>query len=144
MTNLINGRTPEEIKQELQWLAYGCPESEPECCECVHAEICSGLTKRSAPCDALALIENLEAQQPKWISVKEQEPVFPCLCWDGVNAPDVAKNLVVITLKDGKKVFVKDVFLEVFPEALQWLLEDCTHILYWMPLPELPKEDADE
>lgn len=129
MGELINGRTPEEIKSVLG----GCDANCKDCPYVNYQEDCAGMIE----CDALALIEHLEAQQPKWISVKEQEPVFPCLYWDGVNTPAVAKSLVAITLKDGKEVFVADVLLEVFPEALQGLLEDCTHILYWMPLPSV-------
>lgn len=134
---LINGRTPEEIKAGLRACTtgktpgYGCNAH----CPYLNVPNCWLPVKA----DAIALIEHLEAKAPKWISVEEQEPVFPCLYWDGVNAPAVAKSLVAITLKDGKKVFVADALLEMFPEALQGLLENCTHILYWMPLPEPPK-----
>ena len=141
MTELINGRTPEEIKRWVDGRATcnTCPkEHEVGCEDGERTEDCQ------MTIDTIAYIERLESERdaalakvPKWISVKEQEPVFPCLYWDGVNTPAVAKSLVAITLKDGKEVFVADVLLEVFPEALQGLLEDCTHILYWMPLPSV-------
>lgn len=147
MGELINGRTPEEIKQELQWLAYGCRESNTECDECIHAEICSNVTERDAPCNAIALIDRLESERdealakaPKWISVEEREPEFPCICYDGVNVISIPKNIASLTLKSGEKVFVSDAFLEAFPHALLEKLDDCTHILYWMPLPEPPEE----
>ena len=74
----------------------------------------------------------------KWISVKEREPEFPCICYDGVNVISIPKNIASLTLKSGEKVFVSDAFLEAFPHALLEKLDDCTHILYWMPLPEPP------
>lgn len=133
MGNLINGRAPEEIVAAAAYCAHstGCFVGSCPYFDCDDDIVCDTALMR----DLLAYAQHLEAQQPKWISVKEQEPVFPCLYWDGVNTPAVAKSLVAITLKDGKEVFVADVLLEVFPEALQGLLEDCTHILYWMPLP---------
>ena len=94
--------------------------------------------------DSLALIENLEAQQPKWISVEEREPEFPCICYDGVNAISIPKSIASLTLKNGKKVFVSDAFdafLEAFPHVPPEKLDDCTHILYWMPLPEPPNNE---
>ena len=81
MAELINGRTPEEIKKELQWLIHGCPESEPECEDCICSKICSSATEEDAPRSALALIERLESERdaalakvPKWISVNERLP----------------------------------------------------------------------
>ena len=145
MGELINGRTPEEIKDALKH----CIEPVPYGCEvCPYNETC---LEHAPEIDAIALIYRLESERdealakvPKWISVEEREPEFPCICYDGVNVISIPKNIASLTLKSGEKVFVSDAFLEAFPHALLEKLDDCTHILYWMPLPEPPKEDEHE
>lgn len=62
MSELINGRTPEEIKQALEWMKNGCPTPETDCEECRHHEICKEITSVYTPGDALAYIERLEAK----------------------------------------------------------------------------------
>lgn len=127
-------KAPEEIKKGLEACRAdechghhtGCPYDDDFFCM---MHICG---------DALALIEHLDAKVPKWISVEEREPEFPCICYDGVNVISIPKNIASLTLKSGEKVFVSDAFLEAFPHALLEKLDDCTHILYWMPLPEPP------
>lgn len=70
MTNLINGRTPEGIKAALKH----CNEPVPTACTgCPYNGTC---LEHAPEIDALALIEHLEAQQPKWISVKERLPEY--------------------------------------------------------------------
>ena len=141
MGELINGRTPEEIKDALKH----CIEPVPYGCEvCPYNETC---LEHAPEIDAIALIDRLESERDealakvqKWISVEEREPEFPCICYDGVNVISIPKNIASLTLKSGEKVFVSDAFLEAFPHALLEKLDDCTHILYWMPLPERPKE----
>lgn len=144
MGELINGRTPEEIKAAFKH----CIEPVPYGCEvCPYNETC---LEHAPEIDAIALIDRLESERdealakvPKWISVEEREPEFPCICYDGVNVISIPKNIASLTLKSGEKVFVSDAFLEAFPHALLEKLDDCTHILYWMPLPEPPKEDLE-
>ena len=139
MGTVINGRTPEKIKDALKH----CIEPVPYGCEvCPYNETC---LEHAPEIDAIALIERLESERdealakvPKWISVEEREPEFPCICYDGVNVISIPKNIASLTLKSGEKVFVSDAFLEAFPHALLEKLDDCTHILYWMPLPEPP------
>lgn len=132
---LINGRTPEQIRFNVMECAHGnclseCPyDSSYEC-------------KEDLLGDAFALIRHLEAKAPRWISVEEREPEFPCICYDGVNAISIPKSIASLTLKNGKKVFVSDAFdafLEAFPHVPPEKLDDCTHILYWMQLPEPPE-----
>ena len=140
MSELINGRATEKILFNIRECAYGaclseCPyDSSDECVE--------ELLK-----DALALIERLESERdaamakvPKWIDVKEQPPEFPCLYWDGINKIGITKSLATITLKSGKTVYLSDMFLIAFPDIKQSDVDSCTHILYWMPLPEPPEE----
>lgn len=79
MEELINGRTPEEIKAGLKACTtakvqgYGCNIP----CPYLNTPNCWLPVKR----DALALIERLESERdaalakvPKWISVKERLP----------------------------------------------------------------------
>ena len=81
MGELINGRTPEEIKRELRWAVFTCGSINCEDCE-YYESICSHTTDERLAPDALALIERLESERdaalakvPKWISVKERLPV---------------------------------------------------------------------
>lgn len=148
MGELINGRTPEEIKQELQWLAYGCRESNTECDECIHAEICSNVTERGAPCNALALIEHLESERdaalakvPRWISVEGKMP------------PEDTKVLVYATEKikgfgsvtaiceysETTSMFGNKTGRYDWSSPWEYFHVDYD-ITHWMPLPEPPKE----
>ena len=141
MGELINGRTPEEIKRWVDGRATcnTCPkEHEVGCEDGERTEDCQ------MTIDTIAYIERLESERdaalakvPKWISVEEREPAFPCICYDGVNMISIPKNIASLTLKSGEEVFVSDIFLEAFPHALLEKLDDCTHILYWMPLPSV-------
>lgn len=135
MSELINGRTPEDIKNELQWLIYGCPESEPECEDCIYSKICSSATEEDAPRSALALIERLESERdaalakvPKWIGVKERLPL-----------PETERYLVACILPDGNRTVHTAVWAwDENDEQGDWINWDV--VTHWMPLPEPPKE----
>ena len=117
-------KTPEEIKKGMEWCSGNacsddCPyyHTAPEC----SANMCR---------DALAYIQQLEAQVPKWISAKERLPekhkfvivyygkfrgvIMSAMAWDGENWYDGSFN------------------------------GDNEWITHWMPLPEPPKENEDE
>lgn len=129
-------KAPEEIKKALEMcVSEKCATEEYRCQYLAGGRFCID----SIMSDALACIDHLE-KKTKWISVEEREPEFPCICYDGVNVISIPKNIASLTLKSGEKVFVSDAFLEAFPHALLEKLDDCTHILYWMPLPEPPKD----
>lgn len=158
MNELINGRTPDEIKRWLRWATYSCMQTEDRCETCEYRDDCGEYCGSDTYKEALAYIEQLEValkceqvartvlmeDMPKWISVKEQPPEFPCLYWDGINQIGITKSLATITLKSGKTVYLSDMFLRAFPDIKQSDVDSCTHILYWMPLPNPPKEDAHE
>lgn len=116
MTNLINGRTPEEIK-----LALRCCRSPMgfSCKECPYNGTC---LEHEPEIDALALIERLEAQQPKWISVEER-------------LPEEAGKYIVCTRK--KAVYCTA--FRFFHGKGYFATDSNTHITHWMPLPEPPK-----
>lgn len=134
---LINGRTPEEIK-----FALGC-DANTECMECaycsfdfetmVHGFCCNEVQK-----DALALIKRLESERdaalakvPKWISMKDKLPAEKDATEDG---------LVLCVLSDMAGLATSE------RRAWHWEnivdMADC--FTHWMPLPNPPKEDAHE
>jgi hypothetical protein len=124
MGELINGRTPEEIKRVLEWANCACGSL--VCEECQYYEsVCSHENfERIAP-DALALIEHLEAQQPKWISVKEQLPEEVCRC-------------LVITKRHEESSMVNTA---TYNHMGWWTHGNFGEITHWMPLPQPPEED---
>jgi hypothetical protein len=139
MSELINGRTAEEIKRGLR-----CQGSKGnvKCNECAYCIGHFGDSDCDYECDqidgdALALIEQLEAAVPRWISVEERLP-------EKLNG----NNQVYITEEvmgfDGEcayigqyKVYKYDGYRTFFDG--NFFRDDITH---WMPLPEEPKEGA--
>lgn len=125
-------KTPEEIKKiELALIDF-----ETTCGHCPYEGEPNGCNRPGGTCkmfdvalDAAEAINQLEAQQPRWISVKERLPeddgYFLCNCNDG--SPDV----VCMYYGDGE-------FLTPEPE-----LSNISHIItHWMPLPQPPKEET--
>ena len=129
MTELINGRTPEEIKAGLKACTtgktpgYGCNAH----CPYLNVPNCW----LSVKADALALIEHLEAQQPKWISVKERLPKY------------VEVALVCAYRYSGGIAEPEGrIYIAMFiPSNRSWMeLPDGFAVTHWMPLPEPPEE----
>jgi hypothetical protein len=113
-------RTPEEIKKGLEI--------------CTADESCRGCPYDNGNCDmqlerdALAYIQQLEAQQPRWISVGERLPEDDgyFLCYRNDGSPEV----VCMYYGDGD-------FLTPEPE-----LNNISHVItHWMPLPLPPEEE---
>ena len=127
----INGRTPEEIKRGLRWIAHDCDDSGEYCSECECVEECHKLVEDDVARDALALIEHLETRQPKWISVKERLPVkqFGVIVRTGHNLVTTGWRSYHVDVKGGE-------LWEV--DGAHNYRNDVTH---WMPLPEPPEED---
>ncbi len=117
-------RTPEEIKKGLEICRGKCTGNKPHCPYDKYGDGCEDTLNR----DALAYIQKLEAQQPRWISVGERLPeddgYFLCCRNDG--SPDV----VCMYYGDGD-------FLTPEPE-----LNNISHVItHWMPLPQSPEEE---
>lgn len=118
MGELINGRTPEEIKER----AATCITS--TCSECPY-------DRTEYFCDATDVMDNLltyaqhlEAQQPKWISVKER-------------LPEETGKYIVCTRK--KAVYCTA--FRFFHGDGYFATDSNTHITHWMLLPQPPEEE---
>lgn len=106
-------KTPEEIKNGLQICI-----ADKSCRDCPYN---NGNCYMQIVRDALAYIQQLEAQQPRWISVKEREP----------------KNLqrALVYSPVGNRI-ASGVYTEV-GFITQAVMGEITH---WMEIPEPPKE----
>lgn len=124
-------KTPDEIKKELERCTtyiYGFP---CEGClygidaEKVESDCVDDLLK-----DALAYIKQLEAAQPKWVSVNDMLPEK-----DGKYIVCTAKGSVYCTR------------FKAYGKSGSFQTDINTHITHWMPLPSMPeppKEDCNE
>ena len=115
---LINGKTAEEIKSGLQACKrFRCGE------DCPYGEIKHGCMGEMLN-NAFALIERLEAQIPRWISVYDALPA-------------VGETLVVLC---GRVCIAWHHGMGRFesPSGMVW---SAPEVELWMPLPEPPKED---
>lgn len=122
MGELINGRTPEEIKKRLS-----CCSKERGCYVC--PDVAAGDCSLKLCADALALIERLEAAQPKWISVEDRLPEH--------------RQHVYACAKDKFRfegIYIDPVGFERYEIGEGWVNEN-RNVTRWMPLPELPEEE---
>ena len=128
--NNVGRKTTEEIKNGLECCEKylnGVPEE--ECCHvCDYQNNCAELKL-----DALALIQQLEAQVPKWISVEER-------------LPKPYKNVIVYRkyLNPVSGYCVIDYIELTGQGGFEWS-KSCASwkyvVTHWMPLPEPPKEE---
>lgn len=129
MSDLINGRTPEEIKNWMRCCSvmtscYNCPYNRNDYC----------VSEAVLP-NALAYIQHLEAQQPKWISVKERFPEY--------------KTAVLGYGLRSKKYSETDKFpaahvVYTRGEDEGWFTfwnNEYVAVTHWMPLPQPPEEE---
>ena len=139
-------KTPDEIKKWLECCTHvtcnGCPYDEDGCAtsqQIIDAlEYIQQLENQIG--ELTEKVAQLEAAQPKWISVEEQPPVLGCLIYDGVNPPNKCLQLWTIE-SNGRKVYFDKNPLDLM-DALGVHVKDIdgiTHIEYWMPMPKVPK-----
>lgn len=137
MTELINGKRQEQVRNALCICTNGgCTKY-----KCAYEEDgdCSGSVMR----DALALIKHLEAERdaalakvPKWISVEERLPE---------NGNDVLCWYEYYRYGDYNRMY------QTYGIGCCWNGTWCgdvssgsrAKVLYWMPLPEPPKEASE-
>lgn len=85
MANMINGRTPEEIKRWLRWATYDCKKKSEKCDVCEYKDDCGQYCGTDANGDILAYIEQLEAERDSlYESVKRMAMCKDC---KSVDAP---------------------------------------------------------
>lgn len=156
-------KTPEEIKKGLECCILETDDTSlvDHCRACPYQP--TGLCFRTLLKDAL---EQLEAQVPKWISVEErlpknEEPVLIATKWSLMGMRGMAVSCGFHT---NGKTFTGDsdynwesgnVDLLYDEEEDEYIVPECwwesvrysdefaavdEPVLYWMPLPELPKE----
>ena len=123
-------KTHEEIKIGLECCEKymnGAPEE--ECCHvCNYQYNCAELKL-----DALALIQQLEAQVPKWISVEER-------------LPETQVTVVLALKRDGGGSRIA-IGSRAHWTPFRYYIDggtcavDAGRVTHWMPLPEPPKEE---
>lgn len=144
-------KTPDEIKKGLEIAVNGCMTCDRCITECPYDLECHptnedtnvDLPKQMAA-DAIAYIQQLEhhigeltekvaqleAAQPKWISVEER-------------LPNVGEEVMVCGVKNGMQFGAFRGLL--YPgKNRKWLWKKNTilEVTHWMPLPEAPKDEA--
>ena len=137
MGELINGRTPEEIKDALKH----CIEPVPYGCEvCPYNETC---LEHAPEIDSIALIDRLETERdealakvPKWISVEELMPEHgtDVLVLTAPGTLSLGKNCVVAEYIH-PRMEKSGVFINFYAGYDDKNILAVTH---WMPLPEPP------
>ena len=141
-------KTPEEIRKALE-----CCSKAEDYVDCMWLD-CPYAIKDGYNCvcenkmgkDALEYIEILEdynreifERMPKWISVKERLPenAQRCIVITGFQHPDVyvATYYEISSRGNPNGDWI-------FDDGDGWL--DTVAAVYWMPLPDLPREDCNE
>ena len=132
MTDKINSRTPEEIKKGLWCCGNGDVSAHCGNCPYNRGTGDHGCIKE-LNADALALIQQLEPAQPKWISVADELPKK----WRENDAEQTLVNYQIYSPKYGVDIgnYLKPAGIWVI---MGLPVDDVTH---WMPLPEPPEEE---
>lgn len=123
--------TPNEIKKGLECCindSFGCSEKCPYFNSLSNGVDCAVKMHK----DALALIQQLEARVPKWISVEERLPEY----WRMGDKDNTLINYLVYMPEYGVDVG------NWLKPAKRWVVMGIpAKVTHWMPLPEPPKED---
>lgn len=119
-------KTPDETKKGLECCGGDCFNGNEEC------PYDKDDLKENISCirwmskDALAYIQQLEAQVPKWISVEERLP------------EDDDDVLMMTDMGMSMGYYCRDSFIDSW---VDYVNSDSKCVTHWMPLPEPPKED---
>lgn len=129
-------KTPEEIKKELErCTTYICGFPCEGCLYGIDAEKVESDCVDALLKDALAYIRQLEAAQPKWISVEER-------------LPDDRGNFITKIHCDNGDWIEVNTFdhteKEWWHDAVNRTVKATEFVTHWMPLPEPPKDDCNE
>ena len=142
MGELINGRTPEEIKDALKH----CIEPVPYGCEvCPYNETC---LEHAPEIDALALIELLESERdaalakvPRWISVEGKMPPedTEVLVYATEKIKGFGSVTAICEYSETTSMFGNKTGRYDWSSPWEYFHVDYD-ITHWMPLPEPPEE----
>lgn len=116
-------KTQEEIKKALECCGADEPCGE-ECPYLPEVDLCIGMIAR----DALACIPQLEAQQPRWISVKER-------------LPENGQKVIATFKNEGGVIVDQARYSNGEFDFASWAYVWHENITHWMPMPEPPKEE---
>lgn len=128
-------RRIEDIKKGLDCHALGRNRL-LDCSDCAYHGPGLPHCSKAVHEDAVAMLEQLAAQVPKWISVEERLPKGKCLAGCFAHGSYGYGEYIIgyvapYSESEGSGYCAEDSFV---------LLDDVTH---WMTLPEPPKEDAE-
>ena len=123
--DLINGRTPEEIKRRLRCASFECDDIN-----------CESVRKKSVAQEALAYIERLEAAKPRWISVKERLP-------EKLNENNQVYLSEEVIGFDGECAYIGQFKVYKYDGHKTFFDGNCFRedVTHWMPLPEPPEDE---
>lgn len=124
-------RTPEEIKKGLKYCSEKA-KRKTNCSECIYFNDPRGWCSTAITKDALSYIQQLEAQQPRWISVGER-------------LPEDADRVYVALRGGAGGVYIAQYFKNKCQQEDFWMLENDWEVpaspTHWMPLPPGPEEE---
>lgn len=130
------GRTPEEIKKGLTTcLSRG---QEGHCDKCPYYDIVLESCQDVLKTETISLIQQLEAQVPRWISVKENEKPRlrqDCLCicsYSDTKNHEWDYMMVLRWMGEGDNGYVNRPHFQ--HEGMNGMI-----VTHWMPLPEPPE-----
>lgn len=117
-------RLPEEIKKGLETCRGKCTGNKPHCPYDKYVNGCEDALNR----DALSYIQQLEVQQPRWISVGERLP---------------ENGQKIIAAFRGSSGWVVDQARYAYGEFdfASWVNVLGDNITHWMPMPLPPEEE---
>lgn len=90
---------------------------------------------RTLEADALTYIQQLEAAQPKWISVKERLPEH----WPRPDSDRTLMNYLVYSPEYGV-----DIGNYIKPAGVWVIMGISAKVSHWMPLPPCPNDNKEE
>ena len=123
-------KTPDEIKKGMECCKPIWAYNHWKTCDskCPYIKIIGKECKVQLFKDALAYIQQLEAAQPKWISVEERLP---------------EESVEVLTYFDGVIAKSEIVSMDMLSGDPMWSFTGaCGDPTHWMPLPSAPADDA--
>ena len=119
-------KTPEEIKKGLECCKPVWVDNHWKTCDvkCPYIDDVGEFCRTKLMADAIALVQQLESAQPKWISIKEQLPT---------------RELRVLTINGHGLIRIFGFFKRT-EKAWTWIddaghFNHCNDITHWMPLP---------